>query len=681
MEKLKPIRIGETEIPVLRCGVLVIGSGVAALAAADRLVAFSKLGISSEATDAENPDLLDCPTDCIAADTLIVTEVLDGGASFAAGLDRKPYYRLSLEDKEGDSAWKMAEALWEGGTVHGDLALVEALGSLEAFHYLISIGVGFPMDEMGASVGIGSDLDPKRRGISIGPYTSKLIWERLHARVRTQGIPILEGRHAIALIADKSRLTAKPTVVNQKPGYSRGRVYGALFIDGHASEQPNFGLELVMADAVVLGTGGPGGLYGTSTYPKNQAGAIGLAIEIGAACANLTETQFGLASQLLRCSVSGSYQRAIPRYFSRGPDGDEEEFLTPFFKSPGARDSSVFRKGFQTGFDAQDALKGGASLVDLLVHRERVLRGRQVFIDFIHNPGGWNPAALEKEAMDGLEKLDALDGTPLDRLKNLDSLAVDRLTRLGIDPEKDTMEITVGALHGNGGLASDKWWESVNMERLFPLGEVNGSHGIYPPDGADLNASQVGALRAARKIIGSYAHSTLQDTGWQTLAQEAGENALRIILTALGSLDTPVHGSSSLQDYESEFRARMDSAGGMIRPAEAAREAARMALQQVRGFHFVKIGDRTQIPALFRARQLALAQAAYLEANAGFVEAKGGCRGSALIVDVDGKKVHPDLEDAWKVMEEKTSLRDFIQIVRFADGVFRSDWEQRRPIP
>jgi len=677
MEKLKPLKIGETEIPVLRCGVLVIGSGVAALSA------------------------------CTAADTVIATEELDGGASCAAGLDRQPYHHLSVADKEGDSAWKMAETLWAGGAVHGDLALVEALGSLEAFYHLASIGVPFPLDELGAPFGEGTELDPRQRTSFLEPRDSRLVWERLLSDVRARGIPILEGRHAIALVADKPRMTEKPSALNQKPSYSRGRVYGALFIDEKAMEQANFGLELILADAVVYGTGGPGGLYGASAYPENQAGAIGLAIEIGAACANLTETQFGLVSVPSSCHIAGSYQQAIPRYFSRGPDGDEEEFLTPLFESPQARDSSVFRRGYHGRFDARNALEGGSSLVDLFVHRERVLRGRRVFMDFRHNPSGWNPAVLGEEARGQLERLDALGGMPIDRLRKLEPLVDEQLARLGIDLEREPLEIAVCALHSNGGLAADTWWESVNIEGLFPVGEVNGSHGICPPAGATLNASQVGGLRAARRIAcrsaGNHAPKTAQAGDLQKVAQGAAlsaaqtaaqaaaqvvdaaqvacEEALRIILTALGPGEKPARDDGSLQAFQAEFHARMANSGGMIRAAEGAREAARRAMQQVSSFHLVRIGGRVHIPALFQARQLALAHAAYLEAIAGFVEAKGGSRGSALTVDMDGKSLHPALDDVWKVIEEKTSLRDFIQIVRFTDGVFRSDWEQRRPIP
>ena len=47
--------------------------------------------------------------------------------------------------------------------------------------------------------------------------------------------------------------------------------------------------------------------------------------------------------------------------------------------------SLVFLKGYQWPFDIRKALDG-SSLIDLLVYRETVLRGRRVFLDFRRNP-------------------------------------------------------------------------------------------------------------------------------------------------------------------------------------------------------------------------------------------------------------------------------------------------------
>ena len=74
--------------------------------------------------------------------------------------------------------------------------------------------------------------------------------------------------------------------------------------------------------------------------------------------------------------------------------------------------------------------------------------------------------------------------------------AIDFYLAHGIDLAARPLEIAVCAQHNNGGLRGNLWWES-NVAGLFPVGEVNGTHGVRRPGGASLNAGQVGGLRAA----------------------------------------------------------------------------------------------------------------------------------------------------------------------------------------
>jgi len=644
MKECSTLVVAGVSVPVRRCGVLVIGSGAASLAAADRLSA-----LAAQAGG-----------ETIASDTVVVTESLAGGTSRNTGSDKQTYYRLSLADRAGDSAYEMAAALSSGGAVHGDIALAEALGSVEAFYHLVSIGVPFPMNESGGYVGYKTDHDPRKRGTSIGPYTSRSMVERLLDEVRSRNVPILEGMHAVALLADR-------------PGeVTTGRVFGAFFIDENRVDGAAHGMELILADAVVFGVGGPGALYGASVYPKPHSGAIGLAVEIGAACANLTESQFGLASTGFRWNVSGTYQQAIPRYVSIGADGDEEEFLTPFFSGPGKRDSAVFLKGYQWPFDPRKVRGGASSLVDLLVHRERVQRGRRVYMDFTRNPSGWDSASLDDEARTYLERSGALDGLPIDRLGKMNPLAVEHYQANGIDLHRDLLEVAVAAQHNNGGLAADHWWESINIERLFPVGEVNGSHGIYRPGGAALNAGQVGAQRAARKILGSYAKADLRESDWRRPAELKAEELLSLVRPAPGS---------DLESCHAGIRDLMDRHAGIIRSARDARSVADRALGRVRQFSRIKPGTADRLVYYFRLRHLSLAHAAYLEAIASYIEAGGGSRGSVLVTGPAGETLHPVLGDEWKSLGEKKELSGFVQELCF-DGVsFSTRWEPCRPIP
>ncbi|MEJ2559929.1 MAG: FAD-binding protein, partial [Anaerolineae bacterium] len=104
-------------------------------------------------------------------DVLVVTEGLQMGTSINAGSDKQTYYKLGVYGQDADSPVAVAETYFAGGSMHGDLALVEAAVSVRAFAYLVSLGVPFPRDQYGQFVGYKTDHDPRQRATSIGPYT------------------------------------------------------------------------------------------------------------------------------------------------------------------------------------------------------------------------------------------------------------------------------------------------------------------------------------------------------------------------------------------------------------------------------------------------------------------------------------------------------------------------------
>lgn len=97
----------------------------------------------------------------------------------------------------------------------------------------------------------------------------------------------------------------------------------------------------------------------------------------------------------------------------------------------------------------------------------------------------------------------------------------------GIDLEKEPLEIAVCAQHNNGGLAGDLWWES-NLKGFFPVGEVNGTHGIYRPGGSALNSGQVGSLRAAQYITNQRKDSPLKTEDFMAKSKNQIINILKI---------------------------------------------------------------------------------------------------------------------------------------------------------
>ena len=127
--------------------------------------------------------------------------------------------------------------------------------------------------------------------------------------------------------------------------------------------------------------------YQASVYPVSQTGGMGILLEAGAVAKNLTESQFGIASVKHRWNLSGTFQQCLPRYISAEQDGSHErEFLNDYFDTPGQLLTAIFLKGYQWPFDPRKVEEQGSSLIDLLVYQETVLKGRQVFLDFMHNP-------------------------------------------------------------------------------------------------------------------------------------------------------------------------------------------------------------------------------------------------------------------------------------------------------
>lgn len=148
-------------------------------------------------------------------------------------------------------------------------------------------------------------------------------------------------------------------------------------------------------------------------------------------------------------------------------------------------------------------------MIDLLVYYETRIKGRRVYPDFRKNPsaaiknGKLDFSLLGSEAYKYLENSNAFLGTPIERLAKMNRPAIELYRNNGIDLYDEYLEIAVCAQHNNGGLVGNCWWES-NIRHFFPVGEVNGTFGVYRPGGSALNATQVGSLRAAQFISSRY---------------------------------------------------------------------------------------------------------------------------------------------------------------------------------
>ncbi|MBE6374248.1 MAG: FAD-binding protein [Lentisphaerae bacterium] len=578
----------------------------------------------------------------------IYTEGLHMGTSINTGSDKQTYYKLGMYGTEPDSPVLMARDLAAGGSVHGDIALVEAAMSVPAFSHLTSIGVPFPHDEFGQYIGYKTDHDPRRRATSTGPYTSRAMCESLIGEIKRRDIPVAKQKIAVKLLTD------------------RGRCVGAVFVDRVTGE-----FEAVTAANVVFAVGGPGGLYETSVYPKVHTGAIGLALEAGAQARNLAESQFGLASLKFRWNVSGSYMQVLPRFVSVDENGTEREFLREYFSSTAEMYDLIFLKGYQWPFAAGHV--PGSSLIDIFTYVETVERGRKVYLDYRSDPADLDFTVLSAETRDYLTKSGALGKTPLERLRKLNEPAIELYAEHNIDLGKEMLEIAVCAQHNNGGLAADIWWESVNLKRLYPVGEVNGSHGVTRPGGSALNAGQAGAFRAAERIA------------MRERDDYDPEAAEKIAEQALAELSKRQEKPASL-DWRSErqtFQHRMSKAGAFVREKSQVETALAEAKEQYAKLKADGLGGLAPdaLTETLRNEQLCLAHIFYLE-NIRMQILETGSRGGSIVLSENGKPIHPKLSDKWRTMPENTEKRHQIMTCCAGpDGMPVTGWEECRPVP
>lgn len=623
-------RAGNYTAKVVRCNTAIVGSGAAGFNAADRLWQLGQ------------------------HDIVLVTENRVGGTSRNTGSDKQTYYKLTLSGGDPDSVREMADTLFAGRCVDGDIALCEAALSTQCFLKLVELGVPFPRNRYGEYIGYKTDHDPRRRATSVGPYTSKQMTECLEAAVQAKGVPMLDKTQVIKILADG------------------GTVCGLLCLNTAAQDAADR-FTLIRCKNVIWATGGPAGMYADSVYPFSQYGATGLALEAGARGKNLTEWQYGLASVAPRWNVSGTYMQVLPRVFSTAADGSgEREFLMDFFTDAHDMLSKLFLKGYQWPFDVRK-VANGSSIIDILVYLE-TYKGRKVYLDYRTNPAGgeFSYDALLPEAREYLTRAGACFGTPIERLAQMNQPAIDFYRDKGVDLYTQPLEIALCAQHNNGGIGIDCWWQT-DVKGLFAVGEAAASHGVYRPGGTALNAGQVGSTRAAQYIAARCRGD----------APACFDTEAAAALTEMAALaDACRADTGNVRALWQHAAEEMSRCGAAIRDPAQIRAYGKQVEAQLAGFaKTVKAGSRTELAMVYRLRDMLLSQHAYLTAMADYTAHGGQSRGSALYTDLTGGvKPFAQLPGTFTFALDETEA-PLIQELWFEDGTCKTDWRAPRPIP
>ncbi|MEG2561685.1 MAG: FAD-binding protein [Clostridia bacterium] len=579
---------------------IIVGSGAAAYSTADWLFKYDIKNIA------------------------IVTENRLAGTSRNTGSDKQTYYKISMVGDSLDSNLQMAQSMFDGGSMNGDIALIEASNSARCFLRLVEYGAPFPTNEFGEYVGYKTDHDNTARATSCGPLTSKFMTECLEKKVCANGTKIFDKTQALQIIVQDN-------------------VTAGLIVANGDNE-----MQVLQTRNVILATGGEASVYRDSVYPLGQSGGSALGINAGVTLHNFQEWQYGMSSTKFRWNVSGSYQQAIPRYVSVDKNGVEKEFLADRFNSPQDAYNMVFLKGYQWPFDSKKT--DGSSQIDLLVNDE-ISRGNKVFLDFRTNPVGYDFDKLSQEAQEYLTNANCVCDTPLERLRKLNGQAIEVYSMRNIDLSQEMLQIAICAQHNNGGLGIDSDWQT-NVKGVFAVGEVAGTFGVYRQGGSALNSTQVGGLRVAQYLASK---QQMVDMVFDFDFFVAKERAF---------VDSHIADVDNLAEVTKHFQALMSQYGGASRDCEKLQIMLAELQEYIDGKKPLTIADKKDIKKLYKCWDMLICDYFLCKTMIESI-ARVGSRGGSVSY-MNGK-----------IVQEEKKYREMITLTD-KNGIM---FVERRPIP
>ncbi len=572
---------------------IIIGSGAAAYSVADWLY---KEGIDNIA---------------------IITENRLSGTSRNTGSDKQTYYKLSLDGFCQDSPYRMANDIYKTGCCDGEKMYLQAANSLRCFFRLCNYGVDFPTDIYGGFPGYKTDHDNTVRATSIGPFTSKVMTEKLEYQVIEKNkTPLFDKRQTVEIIKEDNKAT------------------GIVTFNMDTDE-----FEVFYGKNIICATGAPACIYESSVFPHSQHGMTGVLTCAGVKLCNFSQWQYGMASVDFRWNVSGSFMQVIPRFVSVDENGNEYEFLREYFPSIEDMCNNIFLKGYQWPFSYERAKK--SSKVDIAVHNETE-KGRKVYLDYTKNPTGFSFEKLSNEARDYLSHNDAVASTPIERLRKLNPKAIEVYSRQNIDIRAEKLRIAVCAQHNNGGVYTDNNCET-HIKGLYVIGEAAGTFGLSRPGGTALNDTQVSGLLCARHIKNK---ETINDKISFELPQKYEKLKENFII------DTSV-------DY-SYIRTRMSNCAAFLRK----KEECIILLDEIRVLIENYPPRHRSLSEYFYDIDMLISAKALLETIIGEMSLTGS-RGGAVFMEND------------TVTAENISYRQYLTVT--ADGEI--SFEKAKPVP
>lgn len=268
-----------------------------------------------------------------------------------------------------------------------------------------------------------------------------------------------------------------------------------------------------------------------------------------------------------------------------------------------------------------------------------------------------------------------MQDTPIERLQRMNPLACQLYLDHNIDLSKEPLEIAVCAQHNNGGLMGNIWWES-SVRHFFPVGEVNGTFGVYRPGGTALNSTQVGSTRAAQFIYENCTNPPMDAESFGKAAEEDVRRCLRLIASVTQNKD-----GQFPQPLRKGYQKRMDLCGAFLRNLPQVEEAIRECVRDIRelaGKTFAQTSS--QLRDVFINQDILYTQYVYLSAIAEYIRQGGKSRGSYLI----GERDLSHCSELGVITElDNGTFSDRVCTVAFDREklLCTFSWEKVRPIP
>jgi len=476
----------------------------------------------------------------------------ESGVTATACSDRMAYHAtLKHTEPGGDDAWKYhAEDIYRiGGLVSdADLAAILARNAGDSFYYLDSLGVPFAKVD-GFADQFVTDGSVYARACYTGPHTANHIEEALVRRIGQLPVEILNETMAAEAIKEGDR------------------VVGVLAVSTRTQE-----MFVIGAKAVIIASGGPGGLFSVNVFPEGMTGdGQAIALRAGAELVNMEFIQIGLSSVKTKLACSGSMFRALPRLVN----SDGEEFLPKYYKGDYP---SMYETLFKKGASWPVSKEEPSHIIDIAVAKENG-RGKKVYLDYSANPVGLDLRQVSgtirayNEKTKG-ERIDLYSpevlASPLVRLKKINAPAVEWLRERGIDLDNgDRIELAPAIQHFQGGIKIRRTANTC-VPGLYAAGEAaGGQHGANRPGGNALMDSQVFG-----KIAGEAAAAYAQTAPAATDLEAAGEMVIEIASRKTKSCAGCPGGCSSKRMAATEAREKLTAA--MSRAAAVVRTEAEL---------------------------------------------------------------------------------------------------------